>query len=57
MLKMTKLKRKKLSLKTTIKANNEICLKPKLKKCVLTAVLKVSNVFMLRIAEGNIFQR
>ena len=31
--------------------------KAKLKKWVLTAVLKVSNVFMLRIAEGNAFQR
>ena len=36
-----------------MKANNEICLK----KLVLTAVLKVFNVFMLRIAEGNAFQR
>ena len=35
----------------------KIYLKAKLKKWVLTAVLKVSNVFILRIAEGNAFQR
>ena len=29
----------------------------RLKKLVLTVVLKVSNVFMLRIVEGNVFQR
>ena len=39
MLKMTKLKRKKL-LKTTIKANNEICLKAKLKKMSFNSSLK-----------------
>ena len=33
-------------------------LKAKLKKKrVLTAVLKVSNIFMSRIVEGNAFQR
>ena len=55
------LKRIKKLLKTTkntIKANNQIYLKAKFKKKrVLKAVLKVSNVFMLRIAEGNAFQR
>ena len=29
----------------------------RLKKWVLKVVLKVSNVFMLRIVEGNAFQR
>ena len=37
--------------------NKKTYLKAKLKKLVLTAVLKVSNVFMLRIVEGNVFQR
>ena len=45
----------KIMLKVTKNIRN--CLKAKLKKLVLTAVLKVSNVFMLRIVEGNAFQR
>ena len=35
----------------------KISLKAKLEKLFLTAVLKVSSVFMLQIAEGNAFQR
>ena len=46
----------KVMLKVTKNMRNYLKAKLK-KKRVLTAVLKVSNIFMLRIVEGNAFQR
>ena len=46
----------KVMLKVTKNMRNYLKAKLK-KKRVLTAVLKVSNIFMSRIVEGNAFQR
>ena len=47
----------KVMLKVTKNMRNYLKAKLKKKKRVLTAVLKVSNIFMSRIVEGNAFQR